>query len=226
MKVPLKSSRNGERARAIGLTLTEMVIAISVFLIAGAMTVMALRPAWQDARLASAYNDVLMMMRRARESAIVERRTYLVSFANDVKCNQLKCSEITVSRLLGGLKGAPDASATTAMQLPPEVEFLNVKGIPTSSSGPNSTPDGWGAGAAAIDFDQGVNGGNKAAIYFQPDGSARDVNNNLNNGVVYLARADDLYSSRAISLWGASGRIRGWRLYENSKSSQPHWKEQ
>jgi len=45
-----------------------------------------------------------------------------------------------------------------------------------------------------------------------PDGSAHDVNGNLNSGIVYVARNGDLYSSRAITLYGATGRIRGWRL--------------
>jgi Tfp pilus assembly protein FimT len=146
MKVQLRHSRSAEHTTASGLTLSEMVIAVSVFLAVAAMTMMALRPAWQDARLTSAYNNVLMVLRRARESAIVERRTYLVTFNTDIKCNQLKCSQLTVSRLLGGLTGAPDPAATTSILLPPEVQFLNVKGIPTSSSARIQLPT---AGASA-----------------------------------------------------------------------------
>lgn len=226
MPARLLTVRSRRSAPASGLTLPEMIIAISVFMVAAAVTVMALLPAWRDARITSAYNSVLMMMRRAREAAITERRTYLVSFDTDVKCNQYKCSQVTVSRLLGGITGVADATATTSIVLPPEVQFTTVTGIPNSSSGPNATPDGWGTGARAIDFDQGVNGGVTSAVYFQPDGSARDRNNNLNSGVVYLARNDDLYSSRAISLWGAAGRTRGWRLYNDSKTPTAHWKEQ
>jgi hypothetical protein len=55
-------------------------------------------------------------------------------------------------------------------------------------------------------------------ISFYPDGSAHDLAGNLNNGVVYIARPGDLYSSRAITLTGATGRIRGWRLAGGAKN--------
>ena len=62
-------------------------------------------------------------------------------------------------------------------------------------------------------FDQGVAGGGiKNQVMFMPDGSAHDVNGNLNSGIVYVARNGDLFSSRAVTLYGATGRIRGWRL--------------
>ena len=64
--------------------------------------------------------------------------------------------------------------------------------------------------------------GGKNQIYFCPDGSAQDsaggvgqCSGNMNNGVVYIARPAELMSSRAITIWGATGRIRGWRIYNN-----------
>jgi hypothetical protein len=62
-------------------------------------------------------------------------------------------------------------------------------------------------------------------IYFQPDGSAQDANSNINNGVVYIARPGDLASSRAITLWGATGRLRGWRLYITGTGTKA-WRQQ
>jgi len=59
---------------------------------------------------------------------------------------------------------------------------------------------------------------------FWPDGSARDTSGNLNSGIIYVARDGDLYSSRAITVYGASGRIRGWRLIGSAAS--PQWLEQ
>jgi len=52
-------------------------------------------------------------------------------------------------------------------------------------------------------------------VVFMPDGSAQDNLGNFNSGVVYLTRPSytNIYnSSRAITVWGATGRIRGWRL--------------
>jgi hypothetical protein len=39
---------------------------------------------------------------------------------------------------------------------------------------------------------------------------------NYNSGVIYLTRPSDMYSSRAVSVIGPSGKIRGWRLYNQS----------
>jgi hypothetical protein len=59
-------------------------------------------------------------------------------------------------------------------------------------------------------------------VAFMPDGSARDTNSlgNYNSGVVYLTNpADPIYSSRAVTVWGATGRIRGWRLENRAGSA-------
>ena len=71
----------------------------------------------------------------------------------------------------------------------------------------------------AIDFDQGIVAGAKNVIYFYPDGSAADVLGNVNNGVVYIARPGFIDSSRAITLWGATGRLRGWRRLPRTRAS-------
>ena len=76
-------------------------------------------------------------------------------------------------------------------------------------------PDGFGTGQHAIDFSIDY-GGQGTAIYFQPDGSAQDANGRINNGIMYLARTGEIYSTRAITLYGATGRTRGWRLLPNS----------
>jgi len=85
---------------------------------------------------------------------------------------------------------------------------LVVPGIPTN---PAATPDGFGTGAVAIDFDI-ANGGGGTQIYFQPDGRALDGANRLNDGVIYLAEPNNLFSSRAVSLYGTTGRSKSWFL--------------
>ena len=66
------------------------------------------------------------------------------------------------------------------------------------------------SGGTAIDFDQGIFGGVKNVIYFYPDGSAEDVNGNVNNGVVYVAHARIRKYFARDQFWGATGRLRGW----------------
>lgn len=206
-------NRRGQR----GYSLIEMLVALSVFLIATAVGFVTMAPAWRDARVTSAYNTTLMMMRQARELAIENRKTYLLTFnpvGTPVGVNQIQIQRI-------------DANAAgpivTTVALPTDLAFTIVPGIPNTNA---TTPDNMGTGAQAIQFDIGINNGATNQIYFFPDGSGRDINNNVNNGIVYIARAGDIYSSRAITMYGAAGRMRGWRLYPPSGVGVPRWSQQ
>ena len=53
-------------------------------------------------------------------------------------------------------------------------------------------------------------------VVFYPDGSAQDDVGNFNNGVIYINTSAYFYGSRAITVEGATGRIRGWRLVNNA----------
>lgn len=200
-----------------GFTLIETLVAMSVFLIATAIGFMSLAPAWRDARVTSAYNATLMSMRQARELSIATRKTYLLTF-NPVG-TPVGVNQVRIQRLDGGAVGP----TVSTVALPSDMAFVALAGIPNTNAG---APDNMGTGANGIEFDIGINNGAANQIYFFPDGSARDINNNINNGVVYIARATDLYSSRAITLFGAAGRVRGWRLYPNSVAGIPQWSQQ
>ena len=87
---------------------------------------------------------------------------------------------------------------------------------------PTNTPDGFGAGVHPIDFGQALAGEPLNYVVFMPDGSSQDNLGNYNSGVVYLTRPADtnIYNtSRAITVWGATGRIRGWRLPVRPRAS-------
>ena len=212
---PEKGHMSSKDAR--GFTLIEAMIAVSIVLVMSAASYYSLRPAWQDARLNSAYNGTLMTLRQARQWAVDNRKTYVVTF--NPAGLPVGTNQIQTNRMDGGAVGP----VVNRMTLPSDIQFLNIPGIPNTVAG---TPDGLGTGSKAYQFDIGVAGGVENTIYFFPDGSARDINNNINNGVVYLARANDLYTSRAITLIGAAGRIRGWRLYASQASGVPHWSQQ
>src|SRR5205823_5774884 len=119
----------------------------------------------------------------------------------------------------------PTGTLLVSATIPASVQFDAEPGIPTTPTTAPTTPDGFGTGKLALDFDQGVGGGGGTTIYFFPDGTAHDVNGFLNSGVLYLARPGNLYSSRAITLWGITGRIRGWRLYQNAGVGA-YWRQQ
>jgi hypothetical protein len=168
-------------------------------------------------RLGNAYNTTLAAMRLARDNAVAQRTSYSVTFSNGATPNT-----ITVTPTLASFQGAQN---TSVYQLPTDVSFYAASAI--ASTPP---PDGYGTGANAIDFGYTANGvgtGGAATVYFCPDGSAQDAENGAGNcagsadgGVIYISRSNDLLSSRAISLWGTTGRMRGWRLYPAASGYQ------
>jgi len=101
----------------------------------------------------------------------------------------------------------PEPSSVAAKSLVPA-----ATGVPERSPVPAAAPDGFGAGVNPIDFGQTLAGEPMNYVVFMPDGSARDNLGNFNSGVVYLNLPADLYTSRAVTVWGSTGRVRGWRL--------------
>lgn len=190
-----------------GFSLIEMMIVVVISFIATGIGFITLRPVMNQIRTTNAYNTTIMTMRRAREAAIGQRRTYIVTFNNAAVPNTITIAPASVTP--GGLN--------VTYTLPNDVTFNAMAGLPAIG------PDGFGTGATAIDFDQNVGGGNKTSVFFFPDGSAQDINNNTNNGVIYMGRPGELYSSMAITLWGATGRLRGWKL---TNAAGPVWRQQ
>jgi prepilin-type N-terminal cleavage/methylation domain-containing protein len=184
-----------------GFSMLEMIIAISVSLIlAGAVTV-TMQATFRQQQVNDAYNITLTTLRRARDQAAADMRVYVVTFTAPTAGNG---GTITVTQTT--------AAGTVLMTsaLPPQVTYHLEPGLPNTTA---TTPDGFGTATSIFDFDQppsGAGGGN--VIYFQPDGSAQDALGNVNNGVVYLGIPGQLPTQRAVTLWGYTGRIRGWLL--------------
>lgn len=196
-----------------GFSMIEMAITLAILMIASGICFVSLKPAMQQNRVNNAYNVTLSAMRKGREAAIAERRVYIVTFSNSSTPNTVKITQ------------AATGTVKATFQLPNDITFRAEPGIPTSAS---LTPDQFGNGSKAIDFDQGVGGGGTSTVYFYPDGSSHDsaLNGNLNSGVLYMARSGELMSSRAITVWGLTGRIRGWRLEKNGTSGSYYWRQE
>jgi prepilin-type N-terminal cleavage/methylation domain-containing protein len=200
------------RARAIktsGFSLIEMMVAMSIGLILTGVAVMTLQPTLQHQHVNDAYNSTLTALHRAHDKAAADMRVYEVAFSPAVTTGPSpNGGTITVTQF-----GALTPTTLFTAVLPADVTYHVEPGVPTSSTTAPTTPDGFGTAAVAFDFDQPPSGaGGGATIYFYPDGSAQDVNGNINNGVVYLGMPGQLITQRAVSLWGYTGRVRGWRL--------------
>jgi type II secretory pathway pseudopilin PulG len=200
----MRSSKNR------GFSLLEMLAAIGISMTLAGIAAMALMPVSNSQHITTAYNDTLTTLRRARDQAAGDMRIYVVTFTAP--------GTITVQQAGPGnttCTFAPTGAVLVQTVLPPDVTFSTQIGMPTSNSysAPPTTPDAFGTLASPIDLDEANSNPGVTSVCFNPDGTATDTLGYMAGGVVYMNRLGDLYSSRAITLWGSTGRIRGWRLY-------------
>jgi prepilin-type N-terminal cleavage/methylation domain-containing protein len=214
-KMKILHRRSNQDCGTRGFSLLEMMIVIAIIMIVSGMSFMAVQPALKDARVNQAFESAMMPLRVARQRAIAERKQYIVCYGLAAPVGALtplgapNAKTIQIFRWDAGTALAA-ATQVTSVTLPTDIQFQALAGLPNGAA---TVPDGFGNATTAIDFDKGVAAGAiNNQVMFMPDGSARDVNGNLNSGILYLARSGDLYSSRAVTIYGATGRIRGWRL--------------
>ena len=185
-----------------GFSLLELLITIAIGLTLAGITFMALMPLLKQSHVDSAYDTTLAALRNYRNLSITQSRRYIVTFTAP--------GTITVQYWAFALPASPPPVTVATYTLPPDIQFAVQAGFPATA------PDSFGTGGTAIDFDQGMGLGSQAYVMFMPDGSSQDTLGNLNSGVVYLTRPGDIYSSRAVTVFGSTGRIRGWRLYNQA----------
>jgi type II secretory pathway pseudopilin PulG len=202
-----KLTASVQRSNQVGFSLLEITIVATIVMAATAAAFLNILPSISSSRSNAGMELVLGELRRAHERAVDERRIYRVTFNAP---NTIQVDVGTVAVIGATITDSAPAfqPAQPPLTLPGNLQFLVVPGIPT---GALTTPDGFGAGNTAIDFDLG-NGGGGTQVYFEPDGRALDAGNRLNNGVVYIAQPGSLFSSRAVSLYGSTGRTKGWTL--------------
>lgn len=188
-----------------GFSLLELMITLSFALVMCGVTFIALRPQLDQSHMNSAYDTTLMALRNTRNLAITQSHEYYVNFnpagfpAGTIQV------EYQPPFVVGAL-AAPPIQQVNTYSIPADVTFNVQTGFPAAA------PDGFGAGVTAIDFETQA-GVPLNYVVFYPDGSAQDNLGNLVSGVIYMTRlGPSIYPSRAVTVWGATGRIRGWRL--------------
>ena len=194
-----------------GFSLLELMIVIAIGLVMGGVSIMALMPLHKQNHVDSAYDTALSVIRSYRSQSITQSKRYIITFTNP--------GTITVQYWGVGVPVSPPPVQVAQYTLPTDVTFAVQAGFPAAS------PDGFGTGITAIDFDQGMGLGSQAYIMFMPDGSSQDTLGNYNSGVLYMTQTGTtVYNSRAIDVFGTTGRVRGWRL--NNVSGTNTWVQQ
>jgi prepilin-type N-terminal cleavage/methylation domain-containing protein len=180
-----------------GFTLLEMMIVVGIGLIMAGVTLVAMMPMLKQNHVDAAYDTTLSVLRNYRNQSITQSKRYILIFTPP--------ATITVQYWGVAVPVSPAPVTVATYTLPTDIQFAVQAGFP------NPGPDGFGTGATPVTFNACVLVGQSCLIFY-PDGSAQDDLGNFDNGVVYLTRPGDLYSSRAVSVFGTTGRVRGWRL--------------
>lgn len=183
---------SGRRPRAVaGFSLTEMLIGLTVLLIMLAIAVVAYHKLWPGIKADSALDGLESQLQMAREDAVDQRRTFEVEFTAP--------DQVTISRL--ELNG--QLTAEPAYTLPYNASFQLFAGLP-------DTPDALGD-SSAIDFTDVNGGAGGDTLLFRADGSVSDTAGNLVNGTVFLGLGTDSTTARAVTIYGVTGIVHGYR---------------
>jgi prepilin-type N-terminal cleavage/methylation domain-containing protein len=190
-EVHLSSTSEARRQnpRDRGFTIVEALIVIAILLTVSAITMIKMQPMIQQIRANAAMDQVMGQLRIGREAAIAERRNIIVQFTGN---NTIQLTRVNVP-------AGQNVLSTLAVE--PSVVFMTFPGVP-------DTPDGFG-NAAPLYF-EGINGG-PVGMQFQSDGTFVDGAGNLVNGTVFLGIAGVPSSARAVTVLGATGRVRSYK---------------
>jgi prepilin-type N-terminal cleavage/methylation domain-containing protein len=208
VNLPQPNSESTRRSanRERGFSMIELGVVIMIILIVAAMAIFALQPSLQDADYDNAMRQVIDQLRQAREYAIANRRYVQVTFPTVVIGGQPTQYQVVTTQKNVAPYGPAGAGAdailsTVPIQIP--AQYFVYPAAP-------DTPDGFG-NAAAIEF-EGLNGGPILGMMFQSDGELVDGGTYQPiNGTVFIGFPNKATASRAVTVMGGTGRIRGWK---------------
>jgi prepilin-type N-terminal cleavage/methylation domain-containing protein len=194
--------RLGRSGSTRGFTILELLIVIGIGLTVTAMAYVLLQNSLNSTKSDSALQIALGQIRQVHERAIDERHQYQLTFTapRTIQTDRIDVDPVTKAK-------TPVFIGT--IDLPRDVSFAIVSGTPATG-----TPNGLGSAANAIDLSVN-NATGITQVYFQADGRVLDSLGRVADGIVYMSRTGDLTSTRAVTVFGATGRVKGWKLQKN-----------
>ena len=171
-----------------GFSLLEILVAVAIISVVLVMAMLNYGNILPNYKANSAMDQVLSQMRSARERAISHRREVQVQF---IGTNQLQMSELWTL-------GTPPVERPVSFEGGAQfIVFSSVPDLPAPYNFGNSAPIYFG----------GLSGG-PPIMKFSTTGAFIDGGNSLVNGTVFLGIPGKPSTARAISILGATGRVR------------------
>jgi prepilin-type N-terminal cleavage/methylation domain-containing protein len=171
-----------------GFSLLEILVAVAIISVVLVMAMLNYGSILPNYKANSAMDQVLSQMRSARERAISHRREVQVQF---IGTNQLQMSELWTL-------GTPPVERPVSFEGGAQfIVFSSVPDLPAPYNFGNSAPIYFG----------GLSGG-PPIMKFSATGAFIDGGNSLVNGTVFLGIPGKPSTARAISILGATGRVR------------------
>lgn len=169
-----------------GFSLVEVSLGLLLACILAGFGLLGMNAILPGMRADEGMNQVMAQLRKGRSTAMSQRRTVEVRFqgANAI-------------RLMRQDWPPPAVSGLGAVSLGSNCRFMRFEGVP-------DTPDGFGS-REAVDF------GGASSLLFLTDGTLADEAGDPVNGTVFIAVPGRVDSMRAVTILGASGRIRSYR---------------
>jgi Tfp pilus assembly protein FimT len=174
-----------------GTSLLEVMFTVAIMGIVGGMATARLSSARRGMQSDGAMRVVMTELNTAREMAMTQRRNMEVQFVGG--------NWVRVIR-----HEAPGVVTTVLRSVALEggATFSLAAGVPdTPDAFSNNSPVAFGAAQA---------------IMFGTDGMLIDASGNPLNGSVFLTIASMPQSARAVTVLGATGRVRGYKWYGTS----------
>ncbi len=206
--------------------MVELMIVVGIIVVIIAAAIPTITTMLRESHVRQAYEAVLTQMRQAREVATDRHRVVKLTFnpiAGGAPANIVFLEEDVVIDPVT-LKHTYQAVPVTntnlggnplTVNLPSDMNFILPATLPTKSPDTlGAQPKGSPPGSPT---DYGYNSSSSGGLnvmYFQANGQVLEnaENGPVADGVIYVGRAGDPTSNRAVSILGSTGRIKGWRL--------------
>jgi Tfp pilus assembly protein FimT len=170
---------------SLGFSLTECLVICAIFMIIASVGVVQLRSTITIVDADRAVNLVASQLTYAREIAVDQRRNVQVEFIGS--------NEIRITRHDGG----GETTVVSDVSLPPGFTYS----LPFDAG---DTPDGYG-NETPVYFNAATSG------TFLGDGSFVNDDGVVMSGSIFTMNGSDI-TARALTLTGASGRVRTYRF--------------